>query len=737
MSFINSKVIEYTIFGTGIFSLFLTLLIGKTSLIFALSIGILIIITEFFFSFRKNSISLPYAFFLFTPITMLHYSSIRDFQIRIFTFVFIAYIISFALLKTSKIVQNKKLKKNTNLSPFKIWLIAFIIFSITATVLFYKGVYLAGDEPDFLIMTQSIIEDGDFELKNNYTDKAYYKLKPELINSDWKVTPHITIHNGKTRSFHMPGVSFLMVPFYSLYKVLGEPIHPALFFRYSIAFYNAFFALSLFILFKIYFNNKNIFPFWIIIITSFPLLFHSITIFPELPAALMAINVFIFGFTKYKNFFISGIFLAMLPWFHVKYYPLVLVFIIALGIQLYKDWTISKSFKNLTHFLIFPGISLILLLIYCKVIYGSVNPTQIFPKQNYFGDPILKLKVFFAYFIDQRDGLFSYAPYLFLLFLGLRNKIKFNSLLIALSSVYVFLHAFTTVRGAYAPAGRPLIFVIWIFFLFLANFYFNSLKSIDSWRLYFFKLLTGYTYFITAWIFFYPFFMFQPVYSGTKNRASDLLNYLGSDSIHLPSFFPSFLTHSEKLYIPNFIWIFILLMIIFMFYFKKINLNFFTRNKRKLQILLSIIIFIFSVFTISYYPHIHLQKKYLFKIGKIPIYKTGKLFNYLKDNSEPHKQGKSFELKEGYSYDLFVNLNRNIKKKLIFEFKANHNTNILIYSKNELITKEINKKDMTFKINLSILKKIKLKNSLYGHILIKTKESKENTYIHLSISSVR
>ena len=60
-----------------------------------------------------------------------------------------------------------------------------------------------------------------------------------------------------------------------------------------------------------------------------------------------------------------------------------------------------------------------------------------------------------------------------------------------------------------------------------------------------------------------------------------------------------------------------------------------------------------------------------------------------------------------------------------------------IYSKNKLISKEINKKDMTFTIDLSTLKKIKLKNRLYGHILIKTKESTKNTHIYLSLSSVR
>ncbi len=479
------KTFKIYIIILGILSLFASLIIGKTSLIFTILLALFIILTELIFNFRKTTFPLHYIFFTLAPTLLINYSSTIDFQIRIFTFIFIAYILSFTLYVFSNKNYEKINFKLSNMSPFKIWIIAFLVFSVTSTFLFYKGVYLSGDEPDFLIISQSIVEDGDFELKNNYKDDSYYKIKPELRGSNWKITPHITMHNKQTRSFHMPGVSFMMAPFYALYNILDAPIHPALFFRYAMAFFNAFFALSIFILLQIYFKDKNIFAFWIFIITSFPLLFHSITLFPEIPAALMSINIFIFGFTKYKNYFLTGLFLAFLPWFHVKYYPLVLVFIIAISVNLFNEWRITKNYKNIINFLILPILSLILLMIYCKLLYGTVNPTQIFPKQNYFLNPLLKVKVFFAYFIDQRDGLISYAPYLFLFFLGLKEKLKHKKLLLIAGSSYVLLHAFTTVRGAYAPAGRPLIFLIWIFILFLANFYFNSIENDNNWRIFF------------------------------------------------------------------------------------------------------------------------------------------------------------------------------------------------------------------------------------------------------------
>jgi len=744
MLILNDILSKKSLLFTGFISLFISLYIGQAGLLFATLIGSWLIFSEFMF-FLKGKSYFPYIFFIFSPITLIHFSSVRDFKIRIFSFIFISYIIAFAMNKYSGFITKLNEKKSNKLTPLKIWGIAFILFSMTSVFLFYKGVYLAGDEPHFLTISQSIVDDWDFELSNNYSEKSFYVLKPELKNSGWKISPHITMHNKFMRSFHMPGVSFLMTPFYEIYKILGYPIHPAIFFRFATAFYNAFFALSLFYLLNILFKDKNVFFFWIIIISSFPLLLHSTTIFPEIPAALMAINIFIFGFTKYKNYLLTGLFLALLPWFHVKYYPLVLIFTIAVFIELYKDWKVKKEYKNLIKFLLFPAISLVLLMIYCKILYGTVNPTLIFPKQNYFVNFTLKIKVFFAYFIDQQDGLITYAPYLILLFFGLKFKFKHRALLLTAALSYVTLHAFTTVRGAYAPAGRPLIFVIWIFILFVANFYFNDYNEKDkksddidylnSWKNYSFKILTGLTYFFTAWFFYYPFFMFQPVFSGTTKRASDLFNFLGSDTINLPSLFPSFITHTQKTYIPNIIWIVLLVVIIALFYLTKPNTKTIPINRKKLQTVISLIIFILFSYAFSFYPHIHLQEKNMFKIGTIPIYKTAKLFHYLDDINDSKNIGKRFRLKEGYNYDLYIDISswKNKQKSLRFVFDSNEKTNLSIFSKKELIIKSLNKKKTELIIKLSNLKKLTIKNRLYALLTLSTKKTKNNTHIYLKI----
>ena len=47
MSIFNSKFSEFSVFGIGVLSLFTTLLIGKTDLVFTLLVGGFIIISEF------------------------------------------------------------------------------------------------------------------------------------------------------------------------------------------------------------------------------------------------------------------------------------------------------------------------------------------------------------------------------------------------------------------------------------------------------------------------------------------------------------------------------------------------------------------------------------------------------------------------------------------------------------------------------------------------------------------
>ena len=65
-----------------------------------------------------------------------------------------------------------------NAKPILVWFTAFIIFALAAGVLSWQGIHLSGDEPHYIMITQSLVEDGDFDLKNNMEEKTYFRYLP-------------------------------------------------------------------------------------------------------------------------------------------------------------------------------------------------------------------------------------------------------------------------------------------------------------------------------------------------------------------------------------------------------------------------------------------------------------------------------------------------------------------------------------------------------------------------------
>ena len=153
----------------------------------------------------------------------------------------------------------------------------------------------------------------------------------------------------------------------------------------------------------------------------------------------------------------------------------------------------------------------------------------------------LRVETLLSFFLDQRDGLLVYAPVFLLIFLAakkeIRGAIRDFTLLAAMFVSYILLHAFTTSRGGYSPAARPTLFVMWIMALALYAYYQRTGETGKT----LFRFLAGLTVFATAWLFYYPLFLYQPVTREVSQRASSLLVFLSSSAVDLSTFFPSFL----------------------------------------------------------------------------------------------------------------------------------------------------------------------------------------------------
>jgi hypothetical protein len=719
----------------GLISLLFTLVYGNAGWVFLLlCIGITAFF-EYFFDFRKSSIFNPYSLMIFSPLLLLKYSSITDFRIRVLCFILLIYVFNAAYKKSVREIKFSLLKAK----PVTVWFTAFVLFALASVVIYIRGIHLSGDEPHYIMITQSLVEDGDFDLKNNIVEKTYYKYLPIDLRF------HGGDYNGKYRSFHLPGVSFLLIPFYWLFSVLGvgKLISPALYFRLAAAVINAFFALGLFLILKRKFPAQDITRFWLLFLIIFPLIFHSIHLYPELPAAALLIFTYFLTFFNKKNYLLAGLLLSFIPWFHVKYIPPLLVLALAILYHLFKPFKPFKPFekgkiKNLLLFVIFPVISFILLVIYSKVLYGSYSPTDIFPKESYWGVPwLLRLKVFLAYFLDQRDGLLFYGPVFFLFFFSFKRKFRDKYLLLAIMISYVFFHAFTTVRGAYAPAGRPLLFVSWIFIVFIAN---NEKLVADVSRVqgggflensppgrrghFFSRVLLGLSFFVLVWLFYYPLFMYQPVFAGTVERASGFNLFLGSDFIQIWQFFPSFLTKPPSSHPANFVWIGILLVGLLLYYLKPFKIKKWGLNESTAVI--PFILFLIFAFLYCFYPHVHLvsQNKHIDEV--ISFYNNSGNFRYI-----PEKNG--FRIKSGNNYDIFIDRKMVRNDKVTFHFTNMDVNDVTIRNGKRLLfrLKNTGQKEVSLDLQLSSLKALKVKNKLVSHIGIETQSRQEDSYLWL------
>ncbi len=75
--------------------------------------------------------------------------------------------------------------------------------------------YITGDEPHYLIMTQSVANDGDFNLDNNYELESHKEFYNAPIGKHY-----INIH-GKNYSWHQFGLPIIMAPLYKLFGYKG------------------------------------------------------------------------------------------------------------------------------------------------------------------------------------------------------------------------------------------------------------------------------------------------------------------------------------------------------------------------------------------------------------------------------------------------------------------------------------------------------------------------------------
>jgi len=462
---------------------------------------------------------LPLFFLLLFPLVSVHYLNSADLILRLkllgiaalFSLVLLKGATVFVLTKERPPIFVRHIHKIASLPLRKklvlLFVTALIFYGAGSAILVTKGISFSGDEPHYLLITHSVIKDGDFDLSNNYTDRDYATIMPPGV----RIAPHIAPGTGGKYSFHSPGLSLLLLPFYAIGS-LFERTTMLLIIRCGMGVFGALLGLQIFLFARDEWRKEDLaFGLWGLFSFTSPVFFYSIHVYPEILVALFSLTVF--RLLRFKKSFTKlhllglGFLLSAIIWFHaVKY-----VFIL-LPLFLYAFWVLVIKQK-------------------------------------------LRWEILYFLFY-QRDGLLFYAPVYLFAFLGMiemgKRKPRDLVLILCLTGFYILNLAFLTQRPAYAPQARTLVAVFWAMAVFLGYFLAFNTKKIFGYIL---SLFVFFSVLATLLLLQTPRALYQPTTAGETERAGLLFLQLSNLHFSLPECLPSFLKVEGSFWLPNLVWI--------------------------------------------------------------------------------------------------------------------------------------------------------------------------------------
>jgi len=462
-------------------------------------------------------------------------------------------------------------KKISSLSPKKklgvLFLASLILYNAGSLLLTSSGQTFAGDEPHYLLISHSLLKDGDIDLSNNYAKRDYQKIMLAQVRIDSHIAP-----GSKNRySFHSPGTSFLLLPFYALGSLFKGKLL-VFFIRLGMSVFGALLGLQIFLFATQEWKNEKLaLGIWFLYSFSTPVFFYSLHVYPEIFIALFSLTVFRMlrfssPLSKSRLLFL-GFLISCFIWFHaIKY-----IFIIV-PLFVYSVWTILKKHKagrNILYFLIFPSVLTSLYFLFQYTFYGSLSLASVswrgamtpeesltYIKSIVTGIPFrYRWETLAGYFFDQRDGLLLYAPFYFFAFLGFieiaRRNFRYLLLLLFLTTPYVLNSALLTQRTGYAPQARPLVAVSWVLAILVGYFLFFNAKKI-------FAIVFNIFVFIGLCFVFLllknPLALYQLTTAGTTERFGYLFLLLSNLRFSLFDYLPSYIKTENSGWIPNIAW---------------------------------------------------------------------------------------------------------------------------------------------------------------------------------------
>ncbi|MEI9917479.1 MAG: hypothetical protein WDO14_01605 [Bacteroidota bacterium] len=274
---------------------------------------------------------------------------------------------------------------------------------------------LTGDEPHYLIISKSIIDDFDLDIKNNYEKDS---VSNEIIGP---VDHHSEVHGDKEYSQHFPGLAILVAPVLLFFGVVGVKIFMCII--------TAVVTLLAFIVFRRQTNNDMLSAWAALGVTlALPFLAAGNEVYCEIVSGIVSCWSVLVLYRLIDGRPMSMI--ARVVWIlclsfliviHIKNILTVFVVtLIYLVIQFFKFRSNKESFKRIlveTSIVVIPLITVLGFFIFERATGGGSVQSKLIVI-----DIIQNTKRFLMFHFDRTSGMFMQNP---LLLIGLVGIIPF------------------------------------------------------------------------------------------------------------------------------------------------------------------------------------------------------------------------------------------------------------------------------------------------------------------------
>jgi hypothetical protein len=253
-----------------------------------------------------------------------------------------------------------------------------------------------GDEPHYLIITQSLLADRDLDIGNNHERHEYRAFFPGELHPDFL---RRGVH-GEIYSIHAPGLPALLLPAYAAYGARGAVIFIALLASLT--------SLAIFDLAVRVAGPTSGVIAWAATCFTVPFVPHAWLIYPELPGALIVAWAALWLYEPVappRTLFLHGVALALLPWLHTKFIVLAAAFVL---FELMRIWPRVRAGLAL---MLPVAVSGVLWLLSFYWMYGEFNPEA--PYGTYTRMFVLARNIprgVLGLLFDQKFGILAFSP---------------------------------------------------------------------------------------------------------------------------------------------------------------------------------------------------------------------------------------------------------------------------------------------------------------------------------------